>query len=118
MARFLCFLLAVVLTRSSVLSVRPVLKTERRFLKDIISIGITAAITNIASSICTVLLNQKLLPFWDDKIAAMGIVLKVTMIVQMILVGFSFGGVPFSVSWPVPAPGTRSAGCTVSARCF
>ena len=94
---YLCsdaFLLAVVLTRSSVLSVRPVLKTERRFLKDIISIGITAAITNIASSLCVILINQKLLAYGDDRIAAMGIVLKVTMIVQMILVGFSFGGVP------------------------
>ena len=94
---YLCsdaFLLAVVLVRSSVLSVRPVLKTERRFLKDIVSIGITAAITNIASSLCVILINQKLLAYGDDRIAAMGIVLKVTMIVQMILVGFSFGGVP------------------------
>ena len=88
------FLLAVVLVRSRVLSVRPVLKTESVFLKDILSIGITAAITNIASSVCTILVNQKLLPFGDDRIAAMGIVLRVTMIVQMILVGFSFGGVP------------------------
>ena len=88
------FLLAVVLTRSSVLSVRPQLKTEGLFLKNILSIGITAAITNIASSVCMILVNQKLLAFGDDRIAAMGIVLKVTMIVQMILVGFSFGGVP------------------------
>ena len=88
------FLLAVVLTRSSVLSVRPQLKTEGLFLKNILSIGITAAITNIASSVCMILVNQKLLAFGDDKIAAMGIVLKVTMIIQMILVGFSFGGVP------------------------
>ena len=88
------FLLAVVLVRSSVLSVRPLLKTERVFLADILSIGVTAAITNIASSVCTILVNQKLLAFGDEKIAAMGIVVKVTMIVQMILVGFSFGGVP------------------------
>ena len=88
------FLLFIVLTKSSSLSVRPVLKTENRFLKDILSIGITAAITNIASSLCTILINQKLLAFGDDKIAAMGIVLKVTMIVQMILVSFSFGGIP------------------------
>ena len=94
---YLCsdaFLLAVVLVRSSVLSVRPLLKTEGAFLRDILSIGVTAAITNIASSVCTILINQKLLAFGDDRIAAMGIVLKVTMIVQMILVGFSFGGVP------------------------
>ena len=94
---YLCsdaFLLFIVMNRSAVLSVRPRLKTEGTFLKDILSIGITAAITNIASSVCTVLVNQKLLAFGDDKIAAMGIVLRVTMIVQMILVGFSFGGVP------------------------
>ena len=94
---YLCsdvFLLIIVLLKSTVLSVRPTLKTEKLFLRDILLIGFTAAITNIASSICMILINQKLLAFGDDKIAAMGIVLKVTMIVQMILVGFSFGGVP------------------------
>ena len=88
------FLLVIVLRRSASLSVRLTLRTEGAFLKDIISIGITAAITNIASSVCTILINQKLLAYGDNRIAAMGIVLKVTMIVQMILVGFSFGGVP------------------------
>ena len=88
------FLLAVVLKKSAVLSVRPTFKTETAFLKDVLSIGVTAAITNIATSLCTILVNQQLLPYGDDRIAAMGIVLKVTMIVLMILVGFSFGGVP------------------------
>ena len=88
------FLLIIVLKKSSAFSVRPTQKTKGTFLKDILSIGFTAAITNIASSVCIVLINQKLLAFGDDKIAAMGIVMKVTMIVQMILVGFSFGGVP------------------------
>ena len=88
------FLLFIVLFRSRALSVRPVLKIEGSFLKDILSIGITAAITNIASSVCTILINNHLAVYGDDRIAAMGIVLRVTMIVQMILVGFSFGGVP------------------------
>ena len=88
------FLLVIVLRKSASLSVRPTLKTTRPFLKDILSIGITAAITNIASSLCIILVNQELGGYGDDKIAAMGIVLKVTMIVQMILVGFSFGGIP------------------------
>ena len=94
---YLCsdaFLLCAVLRKSRLLSVKPLLKISGAFLKDILSIGITAAITNVASSICTILMNQQLLVFGDDKIAAMGIVLKVTMVVQMILVGFSFGGVP------------------------
>lgn len=94
---YLCsdiFLLVIVLSRSTSLSVRPAFRTEAPFLKDILSIGFTAAVTNIASSVCVILINQKLLPFGDDRIAAMGIVLKITMIVQMILVGFSFGGIP------------------------
>lgn len=88
------FLLAVVLRRSRYLSVRLHGRISGAFLRDILSIGITAAITNIASSLCVILLNQQLLHFGDEKIAAMGIVLKVTMITQMILVGFSFGGIP------------------------
>ena len=94
---YLCsdiFLLVIVLSRSTSLSVRPAFRTEAPFLKDILSIGFTAAVTNIASSVCVILINQKLLPFGDDRIAAMGIVMKITMIVQMILVGFSFGGIP------------------------
>lgn len=88
------FLLLIVLRKSAVLSVRPLFSIEFSFLRDVLSIGVTAAITNIATSLCTILMNQKLLPHGDDKIAAMGIVLKVTMIVQMIMVGFSFGGIP------------------------
>ena len=87
-------LLAVVLRRSRCLSVKPCLAISGTFLRDILSIGVTAAITNIASSVCLILLNQQLLQYGDAKIAAMGIVLKVTMIIQMVLVGFSFGGVP------------------------
>lgn len=62
--------------------------------RQIFSVGFTAAITNFASSVCVVFMNQFLLPYGDEKIAALGIVLKVTMVVQLILVGFSFGGVP------------------------
>ena len=63
-------------------------------LGQILSVGTTAAITNIATSVCVVFMNQFLLPYGDEKIAALGIVLKVSMVVQLILVGFSFGGVP------------------------
>ena len=88
------FHLLAVLRRSKALSVRFVLGIEWPLLKDILFIGVTAAITNIAGSVCTILLNQKLLVYGDVRIAAMGIAHKVTMIVQMILIGFSFGGVP------------------------
>ena len=69
-------------------------RVNGRELGQIFSVGTTAAITNIATSVCVVFMNQFLLPYGDEKIAALGIVLKVTMVVQLILVGFSFGGVP------------------------
>ena len=63
-------------------------------LGQIFGVGITAAITNIATSVCVILMNQFLKDYGDEKIAALGIVMKITMIVQLMLVGFSFGGVP------------------------
>ena len=63
-------------------------------VKDILSIGIPSSITNIMQSIGVMLLNNFLLPYGNDKIAAYGIVSKITMIVIMIMVGFSFGGQP------------------------
>ncbi len=71
-------------------------RVDRNEFSQIFSIGFTAALSNIASSVCLVFMNQYLrpLPDGDDKIAALGIVMKVSMIVNMILVGFAFGGVP------------------------
>lgn len=81
--------------KSAVLSVDPRLsRVSRSELTQILSVGTTAAITNFATSACIIFMNQFLLPYGDDKIAALGIVLKITMVVQLILVGFSFGGVP------------------------
>jgi len=94
---YLCsdlFLLLIVLRKSAYLSVVPRLRVTGGQVKDILGIGITAAVTNLASSLCVVLINQQLLPYGDEKIAAMGIVLRIAMIVNMVLVGFSFGGVP------------------------
>ena len=88
------FLLLVVLSKSRVLSVRPLLKIEGVFLKDVLLIGFTSAVSNIAASLCTILLNKQLLVYGDTRIAAMGIAHKVTMIVQMVQIGFSFGGIP------------------------
>ena len=94
---YLCsdlFLLAIVLRKSKVLTVRPEIRIPGEQVRSIIAVGLSAAVTNLASSLCVMLLNQQLLPWGDEKIAAMGIVLKVSMIVNMILVGFAFGGIP------------------------
>lgn len=85
----------MVVKKSRMLSVNPrKVKIPRAHVGQIIGIGVPAAIVNIMSSISIVLMNQFLLPFGNDKIAAMGIVLKVNMIVLLLLTGFAFGGQP------------------------
>ena len=89
--------LIFVLRKSGVLSVDiRKCRVRRNELGQILSIGSAAALTNIASSVCVVFMNQFLKPLPDGvhQIAALGIVMKVTMIVVLVLVGFSFGGVP------------------------
>ena len=50
--------------------------------------------TNLMQSIGIALTNRALLGFGDDKVAAMGIVMKINMIAALVLVGFAFGGQP------------------------
>ena len=63
-------------------------------IREVLRIGIPGCVTNLMQSIGVTLLNRSLLPYGNETIAAMGIVSKVTMIVTMIMVGFSFGGQP------------------------
>ena len=87
--------LIFVLKKSKALSVDPrAARIHRDEARQIYTVGFTAAVTNFASSICMIFMNQYLQPLGDEKIAALGIVMRITMIVQLILVGFSFGGVP------------------------
>ncbi len=89
------FFLIIVLRKSRYLSVDPrSWRVSGRELGQILSVGITAAVTNIASSICVVVVNQFLRGYGDEKIAAWGIASKVSMISQMVLIGLAFGGVP------------------------
>ena len=85
----------VILKKSRHLSLSPAeIKISGDQAAQIFGIGIPAAITNICSSVCMVLTNQLLLPYGNDKIAAMGIVLKVTLVAQLIMTGLAFGGQP------------------------
>ena len=86
---------AMVLTRSRNLSLSvKEIGIPRDHLVQIFGIGIPAAIVNVMQSLSMVLINQFLGPFGNDKIAAMGIAQKVSLIVLLILTGFSFGGQP------------------------
>lgn len=60
----------------------------------ILAIGIPASITNLMQSLGIALTNRHLLPYGNDKVAAMGIVMKVNLIAVLILVGFAFGAQP------------------------
>lgn len=55
----------------------------------VFAIGIPASVTNLMQSIGIALTNRALLGFGDDKVAAMGIVMKINMIAALVLVGFA-----------------------------
>lgn len=89
------YFLNLLKTKSQKLSIKPKdAHINLNWFKQIMGIGITAALSNLTQSFTLILTNQFLLDFGNDKIAAMGIVLKISMITQLVLVGFSFGGVP------------------------
>ena len=62
--------------------------------RQILVIGIPASITNFMQSFAVTLTNRNLLVYGNNKVAAMGIVMKVNMIAALILVGFAFGCQP------------------------
>lgn len=63
------------------------MKVTGRRIRDILMIGIPASITNIMQTFMMVMTNNFLLPYGTDKVAAMGIALKVNMITALVLVG-------------------------------
>ena len=67
---------------------------RRREVGQVFAIGIPASITNIAQSFCVLITNRFLVPYGTDKVAAMGIALKVSMIAVLVLIGFAFGVQP------------------------
>ena len=70
------------------------MKVTGRRIRDILMIGIPASITNIMQTFMMVMTNNFLLTYGTDKVAAMGIALKIIMISVLIMVGFAFGGQP------------------------
>ena len=61
---------------------------------EILRIGIPASVTNIMHSLSMTITNRALEPFGNERIAAMGIAMKINMICLMTLIGFAFGGQP------------------------
>ncbi len=89
------YFLIIVIRKSRVLSASPAKASiAPSSILQIIKIGIPAALANVMQSFTAIMTNQYLLPYGNDKIAAMGIVLKVSMIALLILTGFAFGAQP------------------------
>jgi len=63
-------------------------------MRDVLSIGIPASLTNFMQSFGVMMLNNYLAPYGATAIASMGIVLKIYMVVMLIMVGFAFGAQP------------------------
>ncbi|MCD7817620.1 MAG: MATE family efflux transporter [Lachnospiraceae bacterium] len=63
-------------------------------IRQILVIGIPASVTNFMSSLGMALTNRSLLPYGNNRVAAMGIAMKINMIALLVLVGFAFGAQP------------------------
>ncbi|WP_334328594.1 MATE family efflux transporter [Companilactobacillus sp. HBUAS59699] len=67
---------------------------NKKLIMQVILIGIPASITNLMQAFGTAIINRYLENYGAVQIAAMGIVLKVYMIIMLIMVGFAFGAQP------------------------
>lgn len=63
-------------------------------IKSIVAIGIPASITNFTQTFAMAFLNNYLVIYGTDKVAAMGITQKIYSIIILVLVGFAFGAQP------------------------
>ena len=85
----------IVVRRSRFLSILPPdARVSRGHAGQIFAIGISAALSNIMASLSMVLLNRFLLPYGEERIAAMGIASRVSSVVSLILTGMAFGAAP------------------------
>lgn len=85
----------VLLKKSQVLSMNlRCFRISGEYEKQILGIGIPAAIMNIVQSLSVIFLNHFLLPYGNVEIAAMGIAMKTVSIVNLVLIGLAYGGQP------------------------
>ena len=69
-------------------------KIKRQLATSVFLIGIPASLTNLMQSYNMTIINRYLIDYGSKAVAAMGIALKVNMIIMMIMVGFAFGAQP------------------------
>ncbi|MCR4884158.1 MAG: MATE family efflux transporter [Clostridiales bacterium] len=69
-------------------------RIPRKHIGEVLRIGIPASVTNIMNSLSIMLTNRALAAYGNERIAAMGIAMKINMICTMVLIGFAFGAQP------------------------
>lgn len=69
-------------------------KIKRQLATNVFLIGIPASLTNLMQSYNMTIINRYLIDYGSKAVAAMGIAIKVNMIIMMIMVGFAFGAQP------------------------
>ncbi len=86
------------LKKSRLLSMNPkhIKGIEGDDVKQIFSIGIPASFNNLMYTVSMMLTNSMLLKYGNDKIAALGITIKVSSIVMYVLIGFASGSAPLA----------------------
>lgn len=78
--------------RSSMLSIHPRhLRGDKHQMVQVVTIGIPAGVNSALMSIATVLLNNALVQYGDDSVAAMGIVTKAYLFIVFIHMGITNG---------------------------
>lgn len=89
------YYILIILKKTQHYSLDPrMMRLPGKWAWECLALGVSNGIANITQSICQMVLNHHLLPYGNDKIAAMGIALKVNSIAVLVLVGFIFGSQP------------------------
>lgn len=85
----------VILKKAHCYSLNPrMLRLPKEWAIHCLVLGISNGLANITQSICQMIMNHYLLSYGNDKIAAMGIALKVNNISCLVLVAFAFASQP------------------------
>lgn len=85
----------IILKKAHCYSLDPrMIKMPGEWISQCLALGFSNGLANITQSICQMIMNHHLLIYGNDKIAAMGIALKVNNISTLVLVAFAFGAQP------------------------
>lgn len=89
------YALAVIPRRDVHISMAPALaRIPRDYRRDILGVGLSSLSLNLMSSVSMIVLNNFLVPYGSDKVAAMGIALKLGNIAFFALDGYAYGAQP------------------------